>query len=523
MPLLQVFKIRASEFMNIFNLKKAMIPAMILLLMGCLDTNNLQDWDLGNQEYDLAVPLVNTKVSVFRLTELVKGNVGIKFDPDGRATVAYNGEVLRKNSAAIFPPYPGVIPLPIVDTISQVEIMPVQKVNIHTAIFKETKINFTVENNLAEDLFITMTIPELSKNGQIFVKKFTIPYKNTLPVTYQTEDISVDGWSLKTDRNLMTFHYQAVTKSGQKVKLDKAFMNFDLIKFYYLEGYLGHHDFPVDGNFINISLFDFWKSGTFDFEDPKITLSVENAFGLPVHSKVNKLELTSISGNTVQLESPFVNTGIDFLYPGLDEVGKIKTTYFDFNKANSNIRQIFNEKTKTVTYDMSALVNPDKDTTKVGFITDQSYFIVRVAAEIPLFGSVNQLVVEDTIDIDLPAVDHVTSAEIKAIFSNDFPTQVKVQARFLDEDNRLIDVLFDGEGLDIAPATLNNNNQTTTPANKTAILTFDKERYEKVRKAKKLAVSGFINTTNSDQKRSLWIYDRYGIGVKLGARLKVKK
>ncbi len=509
--------------MNIRNLKKAMFPAIVLLLIGCYDTDNLQEWDFNDQEYDLAIPIVNTKVSVFRLNELVEGKVAIKFEPDGKAIIAYNGEVLRKNSAAIFPPYPGVTPLPITDTIAQVEIMPIQKVNIHTAIFKETKINFTVENNLTEDLYVVMTIPELTKDGQTFVKNFTIPYKNTLPVTYQTEDISVDGWSLKTNRNIMTFHYQAVTSTGQKVKLDKAFMNFDLIKFYYLEGYLGHHDFPVDGNFINIGLFDFWKSGTFDFEDPKITLSVENAFGLPVHSKVNKLELTSITGNTVRLESPFVDAWIDFLYPGLDEVGKVKTTNFDFNKNNSNIRQIFNEKTKTITYDMSALVNPEKDTTKTGFITDQSYFIVRVAAEIPLYGSVNQLVVEDTIDIELPEVDYVTSAELKAIISNDFPAQIKTQVHFLDDNNHVIDILFDDEGLDITAAALNNNSQTTTSVEKTVFLNFDRDRYEKVRKASKIAIIGYLNTTNSDQKRSLWIYDSYSLGLKLGAKIKIKK
>lgn len=508
--------------MSIFNLKKAIIPALLILLTGCLDTNNLEEWDWNDQEYDLAVPLVNTKVTLNKLSELVKGNTVIKFDADGTATVSYNGEVLRKNSAAIFPPYPGVNPLPIADTLSQVEIMPLTKANIRRAIFKDTKINFSLQSNVAEDVFIEMTIPELTKDGQIFRKNFTVKYNNTLPVAYQTEDISVDGWTIITNRNLMTFSYKAVTASGALVKLDKAFMNYDLIKFSYLEGYLGHHEFPIDGNFIDISLFDAWKSGTFDFENPKITLSVENAFGLPVHSKVNKLELTSISGKTVNLESPFVETGIDFLYPGLDEVGKVKTTYFDFDRTNSNIREIFNEKTKTVSYDMSALVNTSRDTTKIGFITDQSYFVVRVAAEIPLLGSVNQLVVSDTIEITLPEVDNVQQAELKAIFSNDFPAEIRAQAVFLDDSNHILDVLFDGIGIEIPPAPLGSNNKTTQSTEKVHFLKFDKQRYEKVRKATKMVVSGYINTTNSEQKSSLWIYDQYGLGLKLGARIKVK-
>ncbi len=505
------------------NLRKAIFPMLTFFLIGCLDTDSYEQWDLSDATYDIAVPLVNTKVSLLRINDLVEGSTLIKFDEQGRATVAYNGEVLRKNSAAIFPPFPGISPLPITDTIAKVEIMPVSKTNIHKAIFKDTKINFTFSHEVAEDVLVTMTIPELTLHGQVFTETFTIKYNNTLPVSFQSENISVDGWTLLTDRNIMTFRYKAVTANGKVVKLNNAFMNYDVIKFAYLEGYLGHHDFPIDGNFIDISLFDIWKSGTFDFENPKITLSVENAFGLPVISKVNKLELTSITGNTVQLQSPFVDTGIEFLYPGLDEVGQVKTTFFDFNKENSNIREIFNEKTKTVSYDMSALVNPSKDTTKIGFITDQAYFVVRVAAEIPLHGSVNELVVADTVEISLPEAKHITHAELKAIFSNDFPANIRAQAHFLDDDNNVLDILFEGEGIDIAPALLGSNQQTTQATERTVFLSYDQERYDNVKTATKLAISGYINTTDSEQKRSLWIYDRYGLGVKIGAKLKVKK
>ena len=510
--------------MSIFNLWKTIIPALlILMLTSCLDTTSIEDWDLSDQEYDLAVPLVNSKITMSRLAGLVKGNTTIKFDENGRATVAYNGEVLRKNSAAIFPAYPGVIPLLIYDTLSYVEILPITKSNIKKAIFKDTKTNFVFHSNLPQDLLVTIMIPEMSKNGQTFSKTFTVKYNNTLPVVYQTEDISVDGWEIETNRNIVTIRYSALTPDGKKVKLDKAYMNYDLIKFSYLEGYLGYHIFPIDGSIIDISLFDSWKSGTFDFENPKITLSIENAFGLPVRSKVNKLSLTSITGNTVNLESPFVEEGINFEYPSLNEVGQIKTTNFSFDKTNSNIRELFNEKTKTVSYDISALINTDRDTNTIGFITDQSYFVVRVAAEVPLNGSVNQLVVADTIDINLPEVEHVLQAELKTILNNDFPANVRVQAYFLDDENKVLDVLFEGDGIDILPAPLGSNNQTVSSTEKIAFISFDKQRYEIVRKATKLAISGYLNTTDSEQNRSLWIYDRYGIGVKIGAKLKVKK
>lgn len=165
-------------------------------------------------------------------------------------------------------------------------------------------------------------------------------YNNSVPVKLQSDQISIDGWTLQSETNSMTFHYEATLPNGQKIKLDNAQMNFDIIKFSYLDGYLGYHVFAVDGNIIDVGLFNKWLSGSFDFEDPKITISVDNAFGLPVRSRVNKMELTSITGNTVNLESDFITSGIDFAFPTFSEIGAIKTTEFDFNKSNSNVRDV---------------------------------------------------------------------------------------------------------------------------------------------------------------------------------------
>ncbi len=510
--------------MQVFHQIKTIFPVLALMLFACIDTEQESNFGLGDHDYEVAIPLINSKVTVGRLAAESKGDTGIKIDADGKVTVVYNGEVLRKNSAAIFPPFPGIIPFPIIDTFTNVSLLPGNKYNIKKAIFEDTKINFYVESaNITQDIKVKMRILELSKNGKRFEKEFTAKYNSASPLKYQTEEISVDGWTIETNTNSMTFQYEAVATDGTKVIFDRALMNFDVIKFSYIDGYLGFHDFPIDGSIIDIGLFDSWLSGSFDFENPKITLSVDNAFGLPVRSKVNKMELTSITGKTVNLQSPFVDNGIDFAYPTFSELGQIKTTFFDFNRNNSNIREIFNEKTKTISYNMSALVNPEKDTTIRGFITGDSYFVVNVAAEIPLKGSVNQLVISDTFDIDLGDLDNVNAAEFKAISTNDFPANIKIQAFFVDENGMQIDQLFDGDGIKMNAAALLPNGKTTPGDEKVDIITFDKSRFDKIKKVKRLVVFGYVNTTGSDQKTALWIYSTYGIGLKLGAILKLKR
>ena len=168
-------------------------------------------------------------------------------------------------------------------------------------------------------------------------------------------------------------------------------------------------------------------------------------------------------------------------------------------------------------------MNPERDTTIKGFITDEGYFLANVAVEVPLNGSVNQLVVTDTLDIDLDDFKEVQSAEFKAITSNDFPADMMVQAFFLDESGKNIDQLFSGDGLKLASANIQPNGKTTPGAEKIDFITFDQPRFEKIRKSKRLVLLGSFNTTGSDMKKSLWIYDTYGLGLKLGAKIKYRK
>ena len=494
-----------------------------LFLFSCLDTSSENGFGLNDGTYDVAIPIINSKITVGKLADAAKNNTTIKIEPDGKTSVLYNGEVIRRSTAAIFPPFPGLTPYEITDTLTAIKLQFNNTYLLKKSTFKDTRINFYFETAVTKDIEVTMRIPSLSKNGITFEKRFSIKYNGSSPLTFRSEDISIDGWTLESESNSIVFHYEAKLPDGQKIRFDKAQMFFDLIKFSYIDGYLGYHIFAVDGSAIDVGLFNQWKSGTFDFENPKITISVDNAFGLPVRSRVNRMDLTTITGRTLSLQSPFINTGIDFAYPSFQELGQIKTTKFDFNKSNSNIREIFNEKTKTIAYDISALVNPDRDTTIRGYITDGSFFVVNVAVEVPLHGSVNELVVSDTLDIDLSGIDNIESAELKALITNDFPAEMRVQGFFLDEQNTVSANLFAGEGMYIPGASVGPDGRTLPAKQQTYTIPVDAPSFNKMKESKRILLVGFLNTLGSERKESLWIYNDYGIDIKLGARVKYRK
>lgn len=497
----------------------------LFLFSGC--NKDLFDPNLEYllDEKEWAFPLVNTQLSVERMVRETKGNVTIKLDVDGKATVQYRGEVLRENSAKIFPPLPFLEPFYITGDTTIVNLFPSNpnNVDIAFAVFKGTNISFVVETVEKEDINVTITLPEVTLNGAPLETSFTIPYNGNTPTKFETPPINIDKWEIRTENNLMSIITKAQKKDGTTAEFDRAYMTYDFIRFSYIEGYHGYHRFPIRGNFIEISLFNNWLSGGFDFQDPKIALIVNNAFGIPVRTEVEQLELTSINGNTVDLESDFIDTGIDFLYPGFDEVGQTKTTIFNFDKDNSNIRELFNEKTKTVTYQINALINPDRDKSIKGFITDSSFYIVNVAAEVPLLGSVNELLITDTLDISLKDIDQLDKAEFKTIISHDFPANVKVDVLFLDQEGQIVDSLFNQNGLELDPAFLLPSGKTLPTPSQSFYVNMDQQRYRKLQQASKVVLLGYINTIDSDRFRPLWIYGDYGFDIKIGVKAQLKR
>jgi len=495
---------------------------MILAMNSCALFE--EDLILGSKEdeYSVAFPMINSRVTVGKLASLAKGNVSVAIEPDGKTIVNYNGEVIRRTKSSIFPPLPSLGELSIPDTFVNIPLQFPNAYIIRKAVFQNTKLVFSFEHTEPQDVTIRMQILEVSKNGKIFEQTYQMPYTGSAPSKLNTVPVSVDGWTYQSGDNSLTFKYEAITKDGKRIKLDKAVFNYDIIVFSYIEGYLGYHIYPIQGSVIDVSLFNKWLSGSFDFADPKVSIRVENAFGVPVRSKVNALELTSITGNRVNLQSEFIQKCIDFDFPGLNEIGQLKTTYFAFDTSNSNIRQIFNEKTKTIVYDISAEINADRDLGGTGFINNDSYFTVNVAVEVPLHGSVKDVVLTDTVSFDATRFEDVESGELKMLITNDFPADIELQMYMLDESGSRIGQLMDEGPLVIVSPGVRPDGRANTPQEKVHFIPLSASKIRDLKQSKTIAIVGKINTTNSQSGQTLWIYDDYGMGLKLGALVNLK-
>ena len=498
-----------------------MCVGSLLMTYSCSDFQDVNSIEKAEEEIELAVPLINTEFSVNNFTgDNGPENVTIRVDQDDRVTLVYNGDVVRQPVTAVFPPVP-FFEFPILDTLFTVPVPFAPDQRVDNAIFGNTNLTIKFKSQFEEDVQVKVTIPQLSKDGEIFEVDLNVPYEGTAPVDYLSPLISIQDWTLASENNVITINYDARTADGQRQKFEEASMAFDVILFEYIEGYFGSEIFDIKGDFIPIGVLDNWVSGGLSFVDPKVKVFVENTFGFPVRSIFNSMQVVTTTGETLNMESEIIDNNVDFAYPALDEPGVVKITEFSFNKDNSNIVDLFKEKVVRVTYDIDAGANPDMDETITGFVNAESYFLVSVDVELPLEGTVNNLVLQDTLDLDLADLADVTSAEFKSVIANDFPADITLQSYFYDENNVLIDSLFE-ERLVLPAANLDGVSGKTVPGEDVITFTdFDETRVDALEKGKKVLVNVKINTEQASSG-PLWIYNDYAIRFKLGAKLKTK-
>ncbi|MEE9437668.1 MAG: hypothetical protein V3V14_01630 [Saprospiraceae bacterium] len=496
---------------------------LVLLLLsivgiGCSDITDLNDLEREKKDVEIAIPLINTQ---FRLSDFVDNedigdNVSIKIDAQDRVTIVYNGDVVKQTKEVIFPSIP-YFPVLLSDTLFSVPVPFATDQKIDFAIFGPTNLLFKFISQFEENVKVEITIPQLSLDGEIFSYSVHIPYEGTSPIEFTTDSISIEGWKLESSTNKITINYDARLPNGDRVRFNGAGLIFSPVSFDYVEGYFGNDVFDINGDFIPVGYLSNWKSGGLSFVDPKINIYVENSFGFPVRSIFNKMQIETTIGEVVVMESDIINTNVDFNYPKLNEVGQSKITEFSFTKENSNIVELFKEKVSKVTYDIDALANPDGDDSIIGFVDEEGYFLVHVDVELPLHGTVNNLVLQDTIDLDFSEFNDILSAEFKNVITNDFPADITLQGYVIDQSNTIIDSLF--EGGFILPSAMIDSNGKSIPAEE--VVTFEdynNERFSNLKNGKRILMTIKINTGQASSS-PLWIYNNYGVKLKIGAKM----
>ncbi len=489
-----------------------------LFITGCWEENYFAI-DVPDVNPSIALPLVDFETTMAELIDQnASENTQIVIDSLGQITIKYQGEIIQQTAAQIFPPIPWLSNFPIADTVGTLPLPVTDEFNISRAIFQSTNVRFNFRSELEENIMIHLTMPEIFINGEVFERTFQMNYEGGSSTTFESDLISWDGAELITENNIITVEYDARDMSGNRIVMDQASMYMDIIAFSYVEGVFGQRQFDLDGSAVEIGIFNPWISGGFEFADPKVSLVVENSFGFEVSTLFNNLEIITLSGLDLSIQSSILESPVTFDYPTINEVGESKYTELNFNNANSNIANVFNEKAVRLVYDIDVLTNPSNDTTSIGFFSEDSFFKIDAAVEVPLNAQVNDLILSDTFDISTQGLEEFNKAKLFLNIKNNMPIDIDCQLKFGKRNhdwsyfNRLEDEWIAIKGSESPDIDLNDADEQTFGFDISA------EDWRAIANSNSVAVLTRFNSTNTTEP-FIWIKGQQGLSVEIGAVL----
>ena len=98
---------------------------------------------------------------------------------------------------------------------------------------------------------------------------------------------------------------------------------------------------------------------------------------------------------------------------------------------------------------------------------------------------------------------------------------MNLTASFIDANGNVIEKLTAEETVKIKGAKINSDGKTTTPTLQEAEILMNESRFAKVKNATSILMTASFDT-NLQNDKPIWIYNSYGIDIKLGATVQIK-
>jgi hypothetical protein len=116
----------------------------------------------------------------------------------------------------------------------------------------------------------------------------------------------------------------------------------------------------------------------------------------------------------------------------------------------------------------------------------------------------------------------VDFAEFKLFTKNELPLEVELQGYFLDENNQVLDSLFQMQQLVVQGAPVNSEGISTSFATKSTLIPFSEERLARIKPARRLLVNTAFSTLNGGAN-SIKVLAHQNVHIQLGAKLGKKR
>ena len=359
-------------------------------------------------------------------------------------------------------------------------------------------------------------------------------FKDSIPIgpgpTSLTKTLDLSGYTFDLtrgglDQNSFEANIKGeIESSGSVVDFDTsnsvtAQVIMSEIEPLFIEGYFGSQPLNIAPETFDFDLGEAEIFEKISFADPIITLGFHSTFGIPM--EISSLDLTMKRENdSSSLESTSV---FPFKIAGSSR-GQSESSELVIG-SSTNISELVNIWPNEVTTSLSGVINPEGETDN-NFALDTSKVDVTLDLTIPIYGTVTDFNITDTIEIDSSIsqiFEFVKRASLRTNVDNGLPLEGMIKFYIADENYVVLDSLecSDGNNVLIDAAEVNSGSgEVINNGVRQADLVADEDAVNLLKTAgNNLILSATLSTSNSGNNVKIYTY--YSIEIKMGILAKV--
>jgi hypothetical protein len=406
------------------------------------------------------------------------------------------------------------------------------------ALVKSGKIKIEARSSLRQPTVFKCTVPSAELNGSPLVLSLSMPAGTQSNLSYHDTIIDISNYDIdfggKTGNKSNTAVQKLeliipITSIADTIKykdsINTTITFIDLIPQYGM-GYFGTQTISAGPDTSVFDVFGKIKGGTLNLNNATFKLNVINEFGVDMKAKINSVKsISSLTGNTITLTgSPITNT---FNLNRATWMGSLNSPIINpgvktltLNGQNSNIVQFISNMPDKISYSLTGQLNP------LGNISGSNDFAfygtslkATLNVDIPLNFSASNIILRDTVDVDFsaipPSTDNINYGNLLLNATNSYPFSMNVQGYLLDENNMVIDSLFNSMYNTIDAAILDVNNKVVASKASTLKVPLNYEKFQLLKRAKRIHFLSKFNTAN--QPATIKFYNYYKLDLSLTA------
>lgn len=539
--------------MSNFGFRKLLFFLSFIVLTACLK-DNFKFKKLTNSfwEPDVAMPLVNSSLSLENILKISAANNNFSIGSDNFVTLIYRGNIFSVTAEEAInipdPPAPlqasyslssslaaafNALPAGTIDTlptVTNVLAFDLSPHSLDSMVLKGGILAFNLSFDLPVQATVNLSFPGIKKNG--------LPLTGTLnliasgPGNPSTGSLSFDLTGAKVNLNSgptegIEMAQQIILTKSLGVNVTTANQinyqaTYTQLKFSKLFGFFDFSQAQLAPyqDTVAITLFDnVFGNNAFQFTDPSIGVTITNSFGIPIVGEMQVFKTYAPLHNPTTLNVVFPFNPINIPAPTIAQIGQSASISYELNNQNSNVNPAMSISPRYLIYKLRNLPVPPQ--VNQYFVCDTSRFKVDLDLNLPLQGSVNRLVFQDTIPFEFQDVEELQELLIKAFVVNEFPLEARLQIYFADSLGYVRDSLMNSDQLIIRAAQPSTGSQTIA-AQKITEVNYTFDRIRNLKRVKQIYVKAITSSTEASSGKDIRIYSTFKIDVKLSAKAKLK-